>query len=364
MPLRILQVVTYMGRGGLETMLMNCYRHIDRSVVQFDFLVHRDFRADYDDEIESLGGIIHRLPRLNPVSPSYHKALLTFFGQHPEYRIVHAHLDCMSAFPLTAAKKCGVPVRIAHSHNASQDKNWKYLLKRYYMRRIPSVATHLFACSESAGRWMFPGQQVTVVKNGIETQSFAFDPAVRNEVRRELGLNHELTLGHVGRFAPQKNHDFLMEIFAQVHRRNPEAVLLLVGEGPLEQQIREKAERLGLAEKVRFLGIRTDVNRLLQAVDVFVMPSRYEGLGIAAVEAQTAGVTCVLSDGVPECCKLTEHVKFLSLRDTPGKWADLILQKSETQRVSRQSEVVAAGYDIKHTARWLQSFYLEKMKHV
>ena len=147
---RVLQVVTYMGRGGLETMLMNYYRHMDRSRIQFDFLVHRDFQADYDGEIESLGGRIYRVPRLNPLSPGYYRALNRFFSSHP-YPVVHSHLDCMSAYPLRAAKRAGAPVRIAHAHNTNQDKNWKYVWKRLSNRRIGAYATDFFACGEAAG---------------------------------------------------------------------------------------------------------------------------------------------------------------------------------------------------------------------
>ena len=358
MGIRILHIVTYMDRGGLETMLMNCYRHIDRAQIQFDFLVHREFRADYDDEIESLGGRIYRLPRLNPFSPGYKKALLDFFKGHPEYRIVHCHLDCMSAIPLAAAKKCGVPVRIAHSHNSSQDKNWKYLLKRYFMKKIPAAATHLFACSDEAGAFMFPGENVTVIKNGIESEKFTFDPAVREEMRRALGLDTQIVVGHTGRFMPQKNHAFLIDVFAEV-RKQADATLLLVGEGPLREQIMEKVRALGLEDSVMFLGLRSDVHRILQAADVFVMPSLYEGLGIAAVEAQAAGLPCVLSETVPGACKLTDPVEFLPLEESPALWAEHILAVASARRTDTRAQILSAGYDIRNTADYLQEFYTE-----
>ena len=359
MGIRILHIVTYMDRGGLETMLMNCYRHIDRAQIQFDFLVHREFRADYDDEIESLGGRIYRLPRLNPFSPGYKKALLDFFKGHPEYRIVHCHLDCMSAIPLAAAKKCGVPVRIAHAHSNSQDKDWKYLLKLCFLKKIPAAATHLFACSEAAGDFMFPGQAVTVIKNGIESDKFRYDPALRAEIRRELGLGDELVLGHVGRFMPVKNHAFLIDVLAETKKLRPDARLLLVGEGPLKEQTARKAEELGLADSVLFLGLRSDVHRILQAADVFGMPSLYEGLGIAAVEAQAAGLPCVLSDTVPGACKLTDPVEFLPLEESPALWAEHILAAASAQRRDTREQIVSAGYDIRNIADYLQEFYTE-----
>ena len=361
MPIRILHIVSFMQRGGLETLIMNCYRNIDQEKMQFDFIVHRDFRADYDDEIEALGGRIYRLPRLNPFSPGYKKALLDFFQNHPEYRIVHCHLDCMSALPLAAAKKCGVPVRIAHGHNSNQDKDWKYPLKRLFMRKIPGTATHFFACSEEAGAWMFPGQPVTVINNGIESDRFAYDPAVREAVRAELMLGDGLTLAHVGRFMPQKNHEFLIDIFATVHDRDPRAKLLLVGAGDLEAQIRRKVSQLGLDDAVQFLGVRSDVGRVLQAADVFLLPSLYEGLGMAAVEAQAAGLPCVVSDEVPRLCDMSGRVTFLSLGDSPAQWAEQVVQVSGLPRVSQTDQIAAAGFDIRTTADWLRDFYLNEV---
>lgn len=358
MPFRVLHIVTYMGRGGLETFLMNVYRNIDREKIQFDFLVHREFRADYDDEIEALGGKIYRLPRLNPFSPGYHRALHAFFREHPEYRVVHCHQDCLSGIPLAAAKKAKVPVRIAHSHNASQDKNLKYILKRYYMKKIPGTATQFFACSQAAGEWMFPGQSVTVVNNGIETKRFAFNPEARAEVREELGFRDELVLGHVGRFSPQKNHEFLIDIFKEVHDRCPEAVLLLVGEGPLEAQIRKKAKDLGLTDAVRFLGLRADVDRLYQAMDVFVMPSHYEGLSLCTVEAQTSGLPCFFSGNISQECKMADCAEFVSLAESADIWAERILTGMTRKRRDRRDEVTAAGYDIQATAAMLQNLYL------
>ena len=358
--IRILHIVSFMQRGGLETLIMNCYRHIDREKMQFDFVVHRDFRADYDDEIEALGGKIYRLPRLNPFSPGYKRALLDFFTAHPEYRIVHCHLDCMSALPLAAAKQCGVPVRIAHGHNSNQDKDWKYPLKRWFMRDIPTVATHFFACSKEAGEWMFPGQTVTIINNGIETERFAFSPEVRSQVREELGLKEELVLGHVGRIVPQKNHDFLIDIFAEVAKRTPNAKLLLMGTGPLEEHVRRKVNELGLLDRVRFLGVRSDVNRILQAVDVFVLPSLYEGLSLTSVEAQTSGLLCFFSDTVPKACQMTDAVTFMSLETPTSQWAAKILEHVGQARTDHSHEIRAAGFDIKTTADWLVAFYIEQ----
>ncbi len=354
-PIRVLQVVTYMGRGGLETMLMNYYRQLDRSRVQFDFLVHRDFEADYDAEILSLGGRIHRLPQLNPFSSGYLKALDNFFAQHKEYKIVHSHLDCMAGIPLKYAKKHGVPMRIAHSHSSSQTKDKKYLLKLLFKRNIPKNATQLFACSQKAGDWMFGGADFQVVNNAIDAKVYAFDPDIRAEARKELGISPDaLVVGHVGRFDPPKNHDFILRIFAQLP---PNARLLLIGDGALRRQTEEQASKLGIADRVIFTGVRKDVPRLLQAMDVFLFPSTYEGLPVSIVEAQAAGLPCLISDKVPMECKKTDLVEQIPLERPTEHWAQQVLQAAKLPRTDQYEEIKKAGFDIAANALWLQNFY-------
>ena len=361
-PVRILQVVTYMGRGGLETMLMNYYRHIDRDLVQFDFLTHRQERAAYDDEIESLGGTIYRLPRLVPWSGTYKKALDAFFKAHPEYRIVHVHQDCLSAVILKIAAQNGVPVRIAHSHNSAQDKNIKYLIKLYYKRFIPRYATELFACGQTAGDWMFGGAPFQILNNAINATSYCFNAEKAAWMRQDLSIpQNALVIGHIGRFSPQKNHEFLIDIFSAVHAKEQDACLLLVGDGGLRPRIEEKVKALGLERQVIFTGVRGDVPDLLQAMDVFVFPSLYEGLGIAAIEAQAAGLPCFLSEGVPSATCITDRAQRISLNNSPSFWAERILLRNR-EHINTYQAVVDAGFDIIENAKWLQTFYLEQWK--
>ncbi|MBR0445889.1 MAG: glycosyltransferase family 1 protein [Oscillospiraceae bacterium] len=360
-PIRVLHVVTYMGRGGLETMIMNYYRHIDRSKVQFDFLVHRDFRADYDDEIESLGGRIYRIPRLVPWSRSYRKILEQFFCVHPEYKIVHVHQDCLSSVALKIAQKCGIPVRIAHSHSASQDKNLKYLLKLYYKRSIPTYATQLFACGEEAGRWMFGGAPYRVVNNAINTNLYAYDPQRTCEIRTALKISHDtFVIGHVGRFDAVKNHTFLLDVFAEVNQQDPNSVLLLVGDGNLRPEMEKKAADLGIANRVIFTGIRSDVPDLMQAMDCFAFPSIYEGIPVTLIEAQAAGIPCLVSDGVPAECDKTGLIKRLPLAAGVAGWAEMLMKTGQLSRQNTAEQIVRAGYDIDANARWLQEFYLNE----
>lgn len=363
MEIRILHVVTYMGRGGLETMIMNYYRRMDRTKVQFDFLVHRDFRADYDDEIERLGGRIYRIGRLIPWSRAYQRALDAFFDAHPEYRVVHVHQDCLSAVILKAAKKHGVPVRIAHSHNSSQDRNLKYLIKLYYKRQIPRYATALFACGKDAGDWMFGGTPYTIVNNAIDAAQYRYRQARANQARQALGIAEDaFVVGHVGRFSPVKNHAFLLEVFGELCRADGNAVLLLVGDGELRSVIEDKAKAMGLEDRVLFTGVRSDVCDLMQAMDVFVFPSLYEGLPVSLVEAQAAGLPCVISEDVPEACMLTDLVQKVSLKESARQWAERILTARATLRRDRFDEIASSGFDIVSNAAWLQQYYTDHWK--
>lgn len=358
-PIRILQVVTHMERGGLETMLMNYYRHIDREKLQFDFLVHRSERAAYDDEIESLGGRIYRLPRLVPWSGSYLTALNNFFDEHPEYKVIHVHQDCLSSVILKAAKQHDIPVRIAHSHSANQDKNLKYPSKLWYKRSIPKYATNLFACGKDAGDWMFGGAPYKIINNAIDAAAYTYNPETRLRVRTELGLGDRFVVGHVGRFNPQKNHTFLIEIFAALLKKEPSAVLLLVGNGDDMPKAETKVQSLGIAKNVRFLGVCSDVAELMQAMNVFVFPSLYEGLPVTMVEAQASGLPCLISDKVPRECILTNGlVNVMPLSASPDTWAEKIIEMRNIPRTDRHAEIAAHGFDINTEAVKFQEFYL------
>ena len=354
-PKRILQVVTYMGRGGIETMLMNYYRQMDRTKIQFDFLVHRDFEADFDREIEALGGRIYRVPPMNPLKPSYWKALDDFFRAHP-YEIVHCHLNYKSGVVLAAAKRAGVPVRVAHAHIASMQKNWTVFARKLMGLLIPRTATHCLTCGQEAGKAVFGKMPFAFMANALHAERFRFSEAVRRSKREELNLQDAFTLLHVGRFDPQKNHNFLLDLFAEVRRRDPRAVLLLAGDGPLRPEMEQKAAALP-AGSVRFLGVRKDIPDLLQAGDVFVFPSTFEGLPVTMIEAQAAGLPCVMSANITDECVVTELVKVLPI-DDPAVWADAILAAKGTPRTDRLADIQQSGYDITTAADKLTRFYL------
>lgn len=362
--IRVLHVVTYMGIGGLETMLMNYYRHIDREKIQFDFLVHRDFEAAYDQEIMKLGGRIYRLPRLNPISLFYKKKLDQFFADHREYKIIHSHLDCMSAIPLRVAKKYNIPVRIAHSHSSSQTKDKKYFLKLYYKNKIKKYATELFACSQAAGQWMFNTNHFHVLNNAIDADQYKYNSMVRAAERKNFGITEEtMVIGHVGRFAPPKNHEYLIELFDVVRKIIPNTILLLIGDGELRSQAESRVKELGLGGKVIFTGQRTDVSQLLQAMDVFVFPSIYEGLPVSLIEAQAAGLPCLISDKVPIECKKTDLVKQIPLNDI-NKWVESIINAKKIMRQDTSDEIKRAGFDINISANKLEDFYFSVYSQV
>lgn len=357
-PMRVLHVVTDMNRGGIETMLMNYHRVLDRSAIQFDYLTHRPYEGDFGEEIHALGGRIYHLPKLNPISPQYMSRLDAFFGEHGEYRIVHSHLNSLSAIILKAAKRHHVPVRIAHAHTTNWDIDWKYPIRTVLRRFIPGYATRLVACSHMAGEKMFPGKVFIVLHSAIDAAQFSYDEQLRRAAREEFGFRPgNLVLGTVSRFFPQKNPNGVIQIFARVQKRRPDARLLWVGDGDLRAEAQNTIERLGLSDAVTFTGVRPDVCRLLQAMDIFIFPSLYEGLGLAAVEAQAAGLPTFCSDAVPRETGITPLCRFLPLNDI-DRWAEEILSTDLTRSDTRR-QIIDAGYDVRGNAQWLQDFYME-----
>lgn len=364
-PIKVLQVVTQMNRGGLETMLMNYYRNIDRSKVQFDFLTHRNGEKDYDSEILSLGGKIYCLPSLNPFDRKYLRQIDDFFRDHTEYKIVHSHLNCMSTYPLKYARKYGVPVRIAHSHNSGQKRNLKYLVKIYSRSQITKYATHLAACSEQAGKWMYGKSDFIIINNAIDAGKFIFDENTFNKMRRELNIENKFVIGHVGRFDIQKNHSFIIDIFEEVYKKNKDSVLILVGLGDLKEDIEQKVKRLGFSEAVMFLGLRNDIQDVLQPFDVFLFPSLYEGLGISVVEAQASGLHCIVSENIPKEAYVTDLIEAISLKLPAGVWAERILNYQYGYgRKDTYEQIKSNGYDITVTAKWLEKFYLSALANL
>ena len=287
--------------GGVESVIMNYYKNIDKSKFQFDFVCDNDSTNIPYDEIEKLGGRVILVPPYQKVF-KYHKELKRIFKEN-KYKIVHSHINTLSVFPLFAAKCAGVKVRIAHSHSTTNKKEWKKNLLKIALRPFSKVfATNYMCCSELAGRWLFGDKEydkgnVYLLNNAIDLDKFKFDKKIRNKKRKELNVSDDmLVIGHIGRFVEQKNHRFLIDIFNEIYKKNNKSILLLAGQGPLVEGIKEKVDKLGLIDNVLFLGQRNDASELYQAFDVFLLPSLYEGLPVVGVEAQAAGNLCYLSN--------------------------------------------------------------------
>lgn len=351
-----------MMNGGVESVVMNYYRHIDRSRIQFDIIADEDSTYIPYEEIESLGGRVYVVPPYQKMN-KYIPALISLFKEN-NYKIVHSHINTLSVFPLYAAKRAGVPARIAHNHSTAAKGETKKNIFKYTLRPFAKLySTNYAACSKYAGEWLFGKKsmergEVTVFNNAIDLNKFRFNENIRNEVRRELGVEDKFVIGHVGRFCYQKNQDLLLDIFAEVCKRDIDAVLLLIGDGDDRKRIEEKAGTIS-SGKVLFLGNRNDVYRLYQAMDVFVMPSRYEGLGMVAVEAQMCGVKTVVSTAVPTEAEISENIKFVDLSDGIDVWISAILSGDSGNIVTESSYEV---YDISVQAKKLTEYYVSLIK--
>ena len=329
---RILQVVTGLNRGGLESFVMNVYRKLDRDKIQFDFLMFSKTGV-YDDEVLAMGARIFRMPTRRDGYLKSRKAVKDFFKTNARnYIAVHQHVSSLSSLlPMYYAQKYGIPVRILHAHSSSISKAVKgrfihQVLHFLNKRKVSEYANVYYACSNKAKHWIYDGSgvldQVIIIKNGIDTRQYAFNKNVREAVRNQMELSDDtIVLGHVGSMIPVKNHMFLLEVFKDFKKLNENSKLLLVGDGGLKNQIREKSEELGISDDVIMLGSRSDVNVLLQGFDFLVMPSLFEGLPVSLVEAQCAGLPVIASDTISSDSKLTDYLFFCPLADGPETWA-------------------------------------------
>ena len=357
--IRVLQVVNIMDRAGIENMLMNYYRALDKTEVQFDFLTHRPTYGAYDEEIRTLGGKVFYAPRLYPQKyRAYFKYMHNFFEEHTEYQIVHSHIDAMSYLPLLAAKKAGIPIRIAHSHSTSIDFDLKWPMKRMFRKEITKVATDYAACSYDAGKFLFGEKDIHIIYNALDIQKFKFDANVRKQKRAELNLGNKYVIGHVGRFTKAKNHKFIINIFEELAKKDEKYILLLIGVGELMDNIRIYIRKKGLQDKVIILSDRDDVYQLYQAMDLFVFPSKYEGLGMGAVEAQISGLKTIVSDKVPEEVKISENIEFLKLSEE--LWVEKILHTQSKQRNTNYCE----EYDISKAVKGLLEYYNKLLRNI
>lgn len=362
-PIKILQIFTVLNKGGAETNLMNYYRNMDRSQFQIDFLVHRE-TGFFEDELIKSGSEIFRLPAILPWKlKEYKKAVKNFFDEHNDFDIVHGQCSELGVFIYEEAKRRGIPVIIAHAHNAKMDKDKKLLFRLMWKRRMRKSINAYFTCGKEAAENLF-GKNLArysyQMNNAIEVEDFQFNQEVREKKRKELQAEETINLVNIGRFNTQKNQSFLLEVFAELIKRNKKYKLFLVGQGELESQLREKAKQLQIEQDVEFLGLRNDVPELLQAMDIFLFPSLHEGFSVAFVEAQTTDIKAVISDGVPqESILIPENVTVIPLKNSAQQWAEKIAEINNFERKNVATLIKEKGYDIKENAQKLEKKYKE-----
>ena len=362
-PIRIAQIMGKWVGGGVESVVMNYYKNIDKNKFQFDFICDDDSTNIPYEEIKKMGGKIILIPPYQKVF-KYNKELKKVLREN-NYEIVHSHINTLSVFSLFAAKQAGVPIRIAHSHSTSNKKEWKKNLTKNVLRPFSKLfATDYMCCSELAGRYLFgnkayKNKQVYLLNNAIDLEKFSYNEELRDNKRRELEIDKDtLVIGHIGRFVEQKNHKFLIDIFNEIYKKNNNSVLLLAGQGPLMQEIKEKVSELSLDASVRFLGQRNDANELYQAFDVFLLPSLYEGLPVVGVEAQASGNLCFLSNAMTKETKVLDSTVFLPLEYDSLEWATQILNSVKNYRKhDTKNEVSKYGFNIAVEASKLEIQY-------
>lgn len=360
-PIRILHIVQKMEAGGTQAFLMNLYRNIDRDKIQFDFLVEYEEKEFYDDEIISLGGKIYYTnfrKTLNVIK--FKKTLSNILKEHPEYKIVHIHATAIGKICTDVAKKCGVKTIIAHTHNNSAVKDWKYYPKILLRKLYTKGPTDFFACSEDAGIYTFKNKKFTVVYNAIDIDKFLFKQEIREEFRKELNIEDKFVIGNIGRLHEQKNQSFLIDVFYEIQKRKDNAILLIIGKGPLENELKEKVSNLGIDNKVYFLGNRKDIERIYQGMDAFVLPSLFEGLGIVAIEAQVSGLPVIASTGVAKEANITNNIRNIDLSEPIDVWIEAICKTKVNNRKSIEDIVRKSKFNIKNNVKFLQEFYLKK----
>lgn len=358
-PIRILNIVPNMRAAGIESFIMNVYRNIDREKVQFDFIVHNKRREFFDDEIEKLGGKIYRLSFKDDKNiVKYIKDLNNFFKSHKEYKIVHGHMQSMMPLYLYIAKKNKVPIRIAHSHNGSYEKTVKGFILHIFSRFSKKFSTNNWACSEIAGKYLFSKKDFEVIYNGIDINRFKFDKEIRENKRKELGIEkNALVFLHVGRFEIQKNHKFLIDVFQDFNNKfDDKSILLLAGEGKLENEIKNIVKMKKLESRIKFLGVRNDIDEIMQAADAFLLPSLYEGLPVVGVEAQYAGLKTYFSSTITQEIKISNAAEFINIDDI-NKWTKCLEKSKCNERYFIDND----KFDIKKISKDMEVKYLKNV---
>lgn len=345
---------------GSQSMIMNIYRNIDRSKVQFDFIVMHKDELLYANEINQLGGKIYFLPQYKIYNHvSFTKEWNCFFKKHPEYKVIHGHVRSSAAIYLKIAKKNKL-YTIAHSHSISSGKEISSIVKNILQHRIRYVADYFMGCSYEANRWLF-GEKITksnrclVLNNGINVEEFKFDKDVRKRYRKILDIQEEdIVIGHVGRFAKEKNHKFIFKVFSELYKENNKYKLLLLGDGQEKNKIIRKNKNKKYYKNIIFAGTVNNVNDYMQAMDIFILPSKYEGLGMVLIEAQANGLKCLASTNVPQEVNISKSIIFKKLN--VQLWKDTIIELNINRNIINK-EIIMEEYDIAHIAKKMEQIY-------
>ncbi len=355
--------------GGIETLLISLFRSIDKEKVHFDFLTFCD-KCAFEEEIVSAGSKVYHATRRgeNPIKNK--KELTAFFKEHPhDFDYVWYHLSSASnCLPIVLAKRYTDAKVICHSHSTSLESSPLFrplhlFLDKMQTPKLLRCTDYCFACSTAAGKWLFKDtdKPIHLLNNGVNLEKFRYNPEVREKLRREFNLAPTTkVIGHAGRFCAVKNHAFLLDAFACFYKNNPDSVLLLAGVGETLEEMKAKAKALGIEDAVRFLGFRSDCNELLQAFDLFILPSLFEGMPITAIEAQASGLPCLLADTITEKAAITDAVRFMPLDAPLEQWAEAMeaLLSVQQDRAACAVQVKAAGYDFQDTAEKVQNFFV------
>ncbi len=362
-PIRILHMIGSLNIGGSQSMIINLHKAIDKTKIQFDYIIDHPSHLYYEPVIRELGGRIFVLPSFNGLNfITIRKAWQTFFDEHKEYRILHSHIRSYASIYLPVAHKAGVKT-IIHSHSTSNGSGLSAIVKRALQFPLRYQADSFFACSKEAGAWLFGkkivnGKNFHILQNAIDCNKYRFNQNTRDEYRKAMNLTDKKVFIHVGRFHPAKNHLFLLNLFAEIYKKDKKAVLLLVGDGELRSVIEKKIEELNIQKSVFVLGNRSDVPDLLQSADCFLFPSIWEGLGMVAIEAQAVGLPCICSTGVPQMVSVVPDLCYFLPTDDMQKWVDLA-SKLHPSYFETSNYLRKSGYDIKVTAKEMMLFYMK-----
>ena len=364
-PIKVLQIIGDVVGGGVETVIMNYYRNIDKTKIQFDFVVHKGALLQYITQVKNYGGKVYEITSYKSNILKYTYEIYKIIKEN-NYEIVHSNMNSLSGFPLFAAYLAGAKVRILHNHTTDNPAEGIRTVAKRILRPFARLfANQYWACSKLAAEWMYgkntvTNGKITIINNAIDLEKFKFNKEKREKLRKKLGIENCFVIGHVGRFVKTKNHEFLIEIFNEVLKQKSNAKLLLIGDGNLKSLIEAKVQNLGIEKAVIFLGVRNDVADLYNVMDVFVFPSLYEGLGMAVIEAQVNSLPTIVSIAIPAEAKISEYIKFISLQQPLKDWLNEV--ENAKRKELNISDELLKKFDIREESKKLENLYLKLIK--